>query len=71
MTRPMPAQMASLQRSQAELADLRWVAVHLLKEHARLAKPHACLCSICRAATRGVPAPPLGVTPTALQHAGP
>jgi hypothetical protein len=51
--------------AQAELTTLRWVAIHLLDEHARLASPHACLCPVCKAARewvephQAVPHPPI------------
>ena len=51
--------------AQAELTTLRWVAGHLLDEHARLAAPHACLCPVCAAARQwvaphqAIPHPPI------------
>ena len=50
----LPLNATALAREQAELTTLRWVAGHLLAEHARLAEPHACLCPMCRAAAEWV-----------------
>lgn len=46
----LPVHPTAVLRMQAEMTALRWVAGHLLAEHARLAAPHACLCAVCRAA---------------------
>ena len=43
----LPENTPTLARQEAELADLRWVAAHLLDEHARLATPYPCLCPVC------------------------
>lgn len=60
MTAPMPSNAPDLQRNQAELQDLRWVAQRMIVSHdrsaARLAAisqtptvlPSICLCSLCR-----------------------
>ena len=63
MSARMPSETPTLIRQQAELTDLRWVALHLLKEHRRSAYPDFCLCPICKAALRWVPMPELGGMP--------
>jgi hypothetical protein len=50
----LPLNAPALARQQAELSALRWVASHLLAEHARIAAPHECLCAVCRAAAEWV-----------------
>ena len=63
MSALVPAETPTLLRQEAELTDLRWVALHLLKEHRRSAYPNFCLCPICRAALRWVAMPELGEMP--------
>ncbi len=55
MSAPMPADLPERMDRQAELTDLRHVALCLLQEHANGAYPRNCGCSVCRAAKRWVP----------------
>lgn len=55
MTDPMPADFSERQRRQAELTDLRHVALCFLQEHGRATYPRKCECSTCRAAGRWIP----------------
>jgi len=57
VTTPMPPDAPALMTHQAELTDLRWVALHYLQEHAKGAYPFDCLCPMCRAARRWVDLP--------------
>lgn len=57
MSDPMPKDAPALMLAQAELTDLRWVGLHLLREHRRGAYPHQCLCPVCKAAGRWIPQP--------------
>lgn len=57
MSDPMPKDAPALTLAQAELTDLRWVGLHLLREHRRGAYPHQCLCPVCKAAGRWIPQP--------------
>lgn len=69
MSDPVPLNVPELMDRQAELTDLRWVAGHLLQEHARGTYPFACTCPHCRAASRWVPRvaiSPLQATPPAF-----
>ncbi len=58
MSHPMPTDAPKLMRDMAEVVELRHVAQELLKEHALIAAPFACLCPTCRRASAWVPAPP-------------
>jgi hypothetical protein len=50
----MSANLPALMDHQAELVDLRHVALELLKEHAKIAAPFLCLCPTCRRASSWV-----------------
>lgn len=54
MSDPMSADFSERQRRQAELTDLRHVALCFLQEHGRATYPRKCECSTCRAAGRWV-----------------
>lgn len=72
MADPMPKNAPALMLAQAELNDLRWVGLHLLREHRRIAYPHQCLCGVCKAAARWIPEPsddPLLPTARPIGHA--
>lgn len=68
MSAPMPANATTLQRLQAELNDLRWVASHSMATHDHAAKALAekfpdrglsdlCVCSTCRRSRPWVESP--------------
>ena len=51
----VPDNLPELMKHQAELTDLRHVALCLLQDHGRGTYPRSCNCSACKAARRWVP----------------
>ncbi len=57
LRRGLPFDTPARMRDQAELVELRDVATHLLREHAKIAAPFPCLCPTCRRASSWVRRP--------------
>lgn len=57
LRRGLPFDTPQRMRDMAELVELRDVAKELLREHAKIAEPFACLCPTCRRASAWVPKP--------------
>ena len=64
----MPPDAPERIQRQAELADLRWVALRTIREHYRAAYPGACTCGACRAATRWVRLDEVAPDPTTIEQ---